>query len=48
MTKRVTIVIDDDLDRKVRIKQAKLILKTSHSVSYSKIINDVLGGKYKL
>jgi hypothetical protein len=42
MTKRVTIVIDDDLDKKIRMFQAKMIQATSSSVSYSKVINELL------
>ena len=42
MAKRVTIMIDDDLDKKVRLKQAKLIQKTNSSVSFSKVINDTI------
>ena len=42
MNKRVTIMIDDDLDKKLRLRQAKLIQKNQTSVSYSKTLNDVL------
>ncbi len=42
MTKRVTIMIDDDLDKKVRLLQAKLITQSSKSVSFSKVLNDVV------
>ena len=42
MAKRVTIMIDDDLDKKVRLKQAKLIQKTNSSVSFSQVINETL------
>jgi hypothetical protein len=48
MAKRITIMLDDDLDRKVRIKQAELIKKTQKSVSFSSVINDVLRGKVRL
>ena len=33
MAKRVTIVIDDDLDKKIRMIQAKMIQDTSGSVA---------------
>ncbi len=33
-------MIDDDLDKKLRILQAKRIEKESCSVSYSKVLND--------
>lgn len=40
--KRVTIMIADDLDKKLRIIQAKEISKYQKSTSYSKVINDNL------
>lgn len=43
MTKRVTIMIDDNHDRKIRSRQADLIKKTNGSYSYSQVINDLLG-----
>jgi len=48
MSKRVTIMIADDLDSKVRKMQAKLISKETRTVSFSSVINDVLRNKYKL
>jgi predicted transcriptional regulator len=42
MAKRITIMIDDDLDKKLRMIQAKMIQTTSESVSYSKVINEML------
>jgi hypothetical protein len=42
MSKRVTIVIDEDLDKKLRLRQAKMIQQTESSCSYSKVMNDVL------
>ncbi len=48
MTKRVTIMIDDDIDKRVRSKQAELIKKTTSSVSFSKVINQALRGKIKI
>ena len=42
MSKRVTIVIDDDLDKKLRTKQAKMINQTQASYSYSKALNEEL------
>ena len=42
MSKRVTIVIDDDLDKKIRLLQAKLITKSTKSVSYSGTLNDIV------
>ncbi len=48
MAKRITIMLDDDLDKKVRLKQADLIRKTQTSISFSSVINDVLRGKLKI
>ena len=42
MSKRVTIMIDDDLDKKLRIRQAKLIQQDLTSYSYSKVLNETL------
>ena len=42
MTKRVTIMIDDDLDKKLRLRQAKIIQQEQSSYSYSKVLNDTL------
>ena len=40
--KRVTIMIDDDLDKKLKIRQAKMIQQEQSSYSYSRIVNDTL------
>jgi len=42
MSKRVTIMIDDDLDKKLRLRQAKMIQQEQSSYSYSKVINEPL------
>ena len=42
MSKRVTIMIDDDMDAKLRIRQARLIEKDKKSISYSRVLNDAL------
>ena len=42
MSKRVTIMIDNDLDKKLRLCQAKLISQEQASFSYSKVLNDIL------
>ncbi len=47
MSKRITIMIDDDLDKKLRLIQANAIQSTASSVSYSKIINETLRKKLK-
>jgi len=40
--KRITIVLDDDLVKKLRIIQAKKLIKTENSVSFSSVINQEL------
>ncbi|NJK77563.1 MAG: hypothetical protein HC944_00135 [Nanoarchaeota archaeon] len=42
MVKRITVMIEDDVDKKLRVKQAKYMQKTNTSYSYSKVINDTL------
>ncbi len=47
MSKRVTIMIEDELDKKLRIIQAKAIQNTKSSVSYSSVINQVVKNNLK-
>jgi hypothetical protein len=47
MAKRITVLIDDDLDKKLRILQAKKIQATNSSISYSKVINEILEAGFK-
>ena len=42
MGKRVTIVLDDDLIKKLREKQAKLIKESTSSVSFSRVLNETV------
>lgn len=42
MSKRVTIMIDDDNDKKLRLMQSKLIAQKQSSYSYSRVINEIL------
>ena len=42
MSKRVTIMIDDDLDKKIRLHQAKIIQRENSSCSYSRVLNESL------
>ncbi len=42
MSKRVTIVLDDDVVKKLRIIQAKKLVKSKVSVSFSSVVNDEL------
>lgn len=41
MSKRVTIMVDDDVDKKIRLRQAKEIAQQQKSISYSRVFNDV-------
>ena len=47
MAKRVTIMLDDDLDKKLRLIQAKAIQNTNSSVSFSRVVNETLRKKLK-
>lgn len=42
MSKRITIMIEDDVDQKLRLIQSKKIASTNGSYSYSKVINETL------
>lgn len=42
MIKRHTIVVDNDIESKLRNMQADLIRKTGSSVSFSSVINQLL------
>jgi hypothetical protein len=42
MSKRITIVLQDDLIKKLRMKQSKMIQNSSGSVSFSSVVNDLL------
>jgi len=42
MSKRVSIMIDDDHDKELRTLQGKMIQQKQESYSYSRIVNDVI------
>ncbi len=42
LNKRTCLMIDDDVDKKLRLYQAKLIKENNSSFSYSAVINYVL------
>jgi hypothetical protein len=42
MGKRITILLDDDLIKKLREKQAKQIKESTESVSFSSVINQII------
>jgi len=42
MARRITIMLDDDVFKKLRIKQAKLLSQSEHLISFSKVLNKTL------
>ncbi len=42
MSKRVTLVLDDDLVKKLRIIQSKKIVKSNKHISFSSVVNGEL------
>jgi len=42
MTERITIMLNSDIAKKLRKLQAKKLTETSSSVSFSRIVNEVL------
>jgi len=42
MGERITIVLDDNIIKKLREKQAKLIKESTKSVSFSSVVNETL------
>jgi hypothetical protein len=47
MGKRITIILDDDLLKKLHEIQAKLIKQYTKSVSFSRVLNEVLRKRLK-
>ena len=45
--KRITIMLDDDLLKKLHEMQAKLIKESSKSVSFSRVLNETIRKKLK-
>ena len=42
MAKRVTVLLDDNIAKKIRIHQAKMISQKHSSYSFSKALNEIL------
>jgi hypothetical protein len=42
MSKRLTVMIDEDIDKKLRLCQAKIIQQKQASCSYSRVVNEAL------
>lgn len=47
MAKRITIMLDDDILKKLHEIQAKQIKETSQSVSFSSVLNETIRKKLK-
>ena len=47
MTQNITIVLDDDLVKKLKDIQANLIKESQKSVSFSSVVNDVVRKRLK-
>jgi len=48
MSRRVTIMLEDDLVKKLRVKQSKLLQETNDTVSFSYVINETLRNCFKI
>ena len=48
MKRRITISLEANLERRIRNKQANLLLKSNHSVSFSEMLNRILNEALKL
>lgn len=46
--KRITIMMDARIDKKLRARQSKEIVDAQSSVSYSRIVNEDLAKYYKI
>jgi len=42
MARRITIMLDESVEKKLRAKQARLITKTNQNVTFSEVINSTL------
>ena len=42
MSKRITILLDDDLAKKLRLLQSKRLKESNKSISFSRVLNDTL------
>jgi len=47
MGTRITIMLDDDLNKKLHLIQAKAIQNTTSSVSFSKVLNRIIRKELK-
>ena len=47
VSKRITVMLDDDILKKLRLLQSKQIKDQAESVSFSKVINETLQKSFK-
>ena len=47
MAKRISVMLDEDIVKKIRLKQSKLIIKYEKNVSFSRVLNDILKEQLK-
>lgn len=47
-TRRVSIMLESDLEQKIRIHQANLMKEKNETVTFSSVVNDILRGKMKI
>jgi len=47
MPERVTIMLEDDIAKKLRLKQSKMIQTSTKNVSFSNVINETLRSALK-
>jgi predicted transcriptional regulator len=47
MSKRITVMIDDDLDKKLRLMQAKKIQAEQSSYSFSRVMNECIRKSFR-
>lgn len=47
MSERVTIMLENDIAKKLRLKQSKMIQTSTKSVSFSHVINETLRSALK-
>ena len=47
VSKRITIIIGEDIDKKLRLIQSKQIAKTNSSISYSQVLNEAIRKQLK-
>ena len=47
MSKRITIILEDAITKKLRERQAKLIKESIGSVSFSSVVNEALRQYFK-